>query len=311
MPLLYSDVEKEVRRLLTKTTMEDMLLYLKQANPSFWGLKQPQYFQRRMFVLAMHHAITGMGYHQILRKVKQLGFKITSKSLKHNTQQIRRTLAEWGKSKVVLGKKPDWERAMKNVAGKKKFPKLQFWIDSTDFAMQNKGGKRKKDPNWSFKCNSKGRRYMVLMDGVGRIRKMWGGYSPKVFDGHWLEMFRRFFEKKLKGSGVIADQHFEWGKNLKDLAWYTAHHEPRFGRNNNAATQQEEADTDDEGVDLQVLTKDQRSFNSALYKLRARVELPFGENKSIFQLLSTHWRESERQLDHMVWIAAGVYNSKK
>lgn len=73
---------------------------------------------------------------------------------------MRRTLAEWGREQVKLGEKSDWEEAMKNlcVPGKKRFPGLQFWIDSSDFAMQNKGGKRKRDPDWSFKCNSRGRR---------------------------------------------------------------------------------------------------------------------------------------------------------
>eukprot|EP00026_Physarum_polycephalum_P019929 Phypoly_transcript_22202.p1 GENE.Phypoly_transcript_22202~~Phypoly_transcript_22202.p1 ORF type:complete len:189 (+),score=33.19 Phypoly_transcript_22202:49-567(+) len=172
--------------------------------------------------------------------------------------------------------------------------------------MENKGGKRRKDKDWSYKCNSKGRRYMVLRDGKGRIRKMWGGYSPKVFDGHFLELFGEWFEEYLKGVGVIADQHFEGGKKLKGVIFYTAHHEPRFSHNNNNLATNEE-DT----VNLHLLTKEQLSFNNALYKLRARVELPFGEAKSIFRVLRQHWGESSNQLDNMVWIAAGVSSARR
>jgi hypothetical protein len=123
---------------------------------------------------------------------------------------------------------------------------------------------------------------MVLRDGKGKIRKMWGGYSLKVFDGHFLELFKKWFENKLNGVGVIADQHFEWGKNLKNVKFFTAHHEPYFSRNTTTP------DEDDDAVDLITLTKDQQSYNNALYKLRARVELSFGEAKSIFGMLRNH-----------------------
>lgn len=148
---------------------------------------------------------------------------------------------------------------------------------------------------------------MILRDGKGKVKKMWGGYSPKVYDGHFLELYRNWMEKRLKGAGVIADQHFEWGaKNLKEVKFFTAYHEPRFSRKKPLP-----ANDDDDGVGLTVLTKKQESFNSTLYKLRARVELPFGEAKSIFGVLKRHWWESDNQLDHMVWIAAGLSNSRR
>jgi hypothetical protein len=62
----------------------------------------------------------------------------------------------------------------------------------------------------------------VLRDGHGRIRKVWGGYSPKIYDGSLLELNREWFEENLANAGVIADQQFEWGKkNLKKVKFYT------------------------------------------------------------------------------------------
>jgi hypothetical protein len=311
MPILYFEVQKEVKKRLKPAVYKEMLDYVESADPSLWGMTKPRYFTKRMFVLAMYHDITAYGYGKILLTVQQIKCgDLTPKTLQHNTQCIRRTLAEWGRKKVDLGKKKEWEKAMKHVKGTKRFPGLMFWIDSVDFALENVGGKKKKSLDWSYKCNSRGRRYMALIDGKGKFRKLWGGYSPKVFDGHFLQLARRWFEKRLKGAGVMGDQHFEWGKNLKGLKWYTANLEPR-GRRSSNTTQEDELDTDDEAKDISVLTKDQKSYNASLYKLRARVELPFGEIKTLFKVLSLHWRERESQLDYLVWIAAGIINAKK
>ena len=135
---------------------------------------------------------------------------------------------------------------------------------------------------------------MILRNGRGRIRKLWGGYSLKVFDEHFLEIGKRWFEKRLAGAGVVADQHFEWGKkNFKKVKFYTTHHEPRFNRKNTTKEEDDDNEEDEEyfeATDLTTLTKKQQSFNSALYKLRARVEMPFGESKTMFALLRTHWK---------------------
>ena len=105
-----------------------------------------------------------------------------------------------------------------------------------------------------------------------------------MHDGNFVELFQDWFEKELRGVGVIGDQHFEWGKdNLKQAKFYTAHHEPRFARK---TTPQHNNNDDTEG--LSVLAQEQLSYNKALYKLRARVELPFGEVKSIFAVLRKH-----------------------
>jgi hypothetical protein len=58
-------------------------------------------------------------------------------------------------------------------------------MDSSDFPMQRRGKTSRKDPDWSYKLNRPGRRYMFLRDEKGKIRKIWGGYSPKVYDGEF------------------------------------------------------------------------------------------------------------------------------
>ena len=52
-----------------------------------------------------------------------------------------------------------------------------------------------------------------------RVRKIWGGYSPKVYDSHLIEANRDWFEDKLKGAEVVADQHFCWGVKHMWATW--------------------------------------------------------------------------------------------
>jgi len=263
--------------------------------------------------MAMYHEITGKGYNIILEKTTELGFKLAPKSFQFNCKKIREVLACWGKEQVDLGTLEQWKAAMRGVAGTKLFKNVCLWIDSTDFKMQNVKGKKKTGKDWSYKCNSKGRRYMILRDGKGRIRKMWGGYSPKVFDGHFLMILKEWFEENLKGAGVIGDQHFEMGKKLEGVKFYTKHRKGM--QNDESETEDEDENTDteseDDAVNLSVNTKKEKVYNSALYKLRARVEIPFGEINTIFKVLAQHWAESEEQLDNMVWIAVGVLNHRK
>ena len=137
--------------------------------------------------------------------------------------------------------------------------------------------------------------------------KCGGGYSPKIFDGHFLELKRRWLGKHLKGAGVIADQHFEWGtKNLKKVTFFTAlHKKERKAKKERKETDQnsggegdsdlgDEVEEDNEDmVDFETFTRDQDTYNKALYKLRARVEMAFGEAKTLFAVLRDTWKESD------------------
>lgn len=122
----------------------------------------------------------------------------------------------------MLGAKQEWEEAASGVRLGKQIKGVCLWMDSTDLCLIGKSSTSRKEHTWSYKCNSPGRRYMMLCDGKGIVRKLWGGDSPKVYDGHFVEERTRWFEKKLKGTTVVADQHFEWAKkNLKHVCFHT------------------------------------------------------------------------------------------
>lgn len=61
---------------------------------------------------------------------------------------------------------------------------------------------------WSFKLNRPGRRYSFIQNAQGLVVKLWGGYSPKVYDGTFITLQRDWIEENLQGVGVFADQHY-------------------------------------------------------------------------------------------------------
>jgi len=135
---------------------------------------------------------------------------------------LRRTFANWGREQIQLGTYGDWKMAARRIPLKKPFKSALFWMDSSDFPLIKRKGVGRKSTQWSFKLNRPGRRYMFLQDGRGHFQRLWGGYSPKLFDGDFLDLKRRWLEEKLSGSGVVADNHFAWGKkNLKKVEFLT------------------------------------------------------------------------------------------
>ena len=91
-------------------------------------------------------------------------------------------------------------------------------MDSTDFAIGKKRKIKKKDPRWSFKCNAPGHWYQALIDLKTRILKIWGGYSPKIFDGNWLKVNKDWLEESLNRGVVVADCYYSWGtKHLQKV----------------------------------------------------------------------------------------------
>ena len=74
----------------------------------------------------------------------------------------------------------------------------------TASAKVKRGKYSKKDVD-CYKLNNKGRKYLVFRSGDGKIVKIWGGYSPKLYDGHFIELFKDEIEKLTGGMDIIGD----------------------------------------------------------------------------------------------------------
>jgi hypothetical protein len=64
------------------------------------------------------------------------------------------------------------------------------------------------------------------------------------------------------------------------------------------------------GQYLTTLTKAEEVLNHKIHQTRARVELGFARAEEPFAALRTYWREDEDQLTALVWLAAGIANSR-
>ena len=193
-------------------------------------------------------------------------------------------------------------------------------MDSSDFPLQRGKGRGRKSSFWSFKLNHPGRRYTFLLNGSSEVVRLWGGYSPKVYDGTFIATQKEWMEENLAGAGVFADQHYaSASRDLSHVTFYCPYKKTQHATEREEEEQRISEDEDDDGVpmalddaneavDLQVLTKQQGAWNKAQCRMWAKVEYPFGLIKLKWKSLRTPWAEDTHDLDCVVWTACAVYN---
>ena len=201
--------------------------------------------------------------------------------------------------RIILG--TDWKTAAQYERFPKDLTRVDLWIDSTDFCLSGKLSTPRSDLMWSYKCNSPGCRYTFLADARGQIRKVWGGYSLKTYDGMFLQQQATWLEEQLAGARVIADTHYEWGtKNLSEVEIITPIPAPRGRRKRDL----------DGNIIEKTLTAKQRKYNQHVHSMRSRIENVFGRLGQKVGALSNPFWEGELQLDYLVWFAAGLLNEE-
>ena len=153
---------------------------------------------------------------------------------------------------------------------------------------------------WSFKLNRPGSRFMVLMDARRRVRMVWGGYSPKLYDGHFVEMKKEWFLSNCPNDVFITDNHFSWARDNRDQfpKTYANYPEPA------------EKSVPDDMHGVTVLTAEKKRYNRAVAHCRARVESPFGTIKTLWKVLQKPFMETKEQLDCVFYLALAVHNTK-
>ncbi len=106
------------------------------------------------------------------------------------------------------------------------FKDTNIWVDSTDFKLDGKSSMHPTSDTWSFKLNAPGRRYMLISDANRRVRKIYGGYTPKLHDGSFLKAHKAAFASDFRGARIAGDGHFSKGKKLfgevEDIKFYVA-----------------------------------------------------------------------------------------
>ena len=81
---------------------------------------------------------------------------------------------------------------------KLKVKKVNLFMDSTDKALEGKVKNAKTEPYYSKKLTRLGRRYMIVFEGMGTVRGIWGRYSPKMRDNNFTESHKTNFAEELQ-----------------------------------------------------------------------------------------------------------------
>lgn len=292
----YHAVEQIVIQKVRRTTFLDIIEYVTSSEPLLWGTEQPPHFYRQTTTLILYHDLMALGWHQVV-KVTNICFPLSHNSLWHNAKVIRKLLNEWAFQYIPIGTPQDWTNSARHAKFMVAVKDATLAIDSFDLAIQRKGKLRgRKSHYWSAKLNRPGWRFMVITDASRRIRLISSGYSPKIYDGHWLQARRDDIEWFFKHGVFVADNHFEAGKDFDDVKFYVT----------TRTSRKKEDDEDDS--DMVRLIKWEEDRNKAIRNARSRIELTIHSLKAPWKALSQPWAEELNQLSYLVHIATAVHN---
>jgi hypothetical protein len=297
MSLSFPQVQEHVHKKIGTERTQTIINFIKGYEPKLWGTQNGvRQYVDMMIYLAIYKDIFGVGYSALSHQVQFV--RVWDKTLKHNVQLLRKLLMKWGKTKIALGDKTAWEYAMRKRKPGRKIQDCNLLIDSADFRLTGSNSASPKNSGWSAKLGKPAQRYMILYDGRGEIRKVWGGYSPKVYDSDFIKIQKQFLDDELPGAVVLGDNHFaKANEYLDNCPFYCTVAEKSRKR-------------DSSGKRVATLTKEQREWNRQVSDLRSSVEHPFGNIKKKFAALQC-FAEGEKQQDYLVTFAFGVINDKK
>lgn len=301
------DVKRSVHAKLPEALCGEIIEDLRSKNVKIWsGNYVEEHFPLWVYI-SLFRLVRGIGINALSKGLILFPFKTPNTSLAHNHAKIMEALYTWSKAQIVWGTQADWNEAAPNLARHKieLLRRVRLWADSSDFALRKKKEiKSKKGEHWSFKENRPAQRYMAICDGATRIRALWGGYSPKVYDSSFMKNFLAPYEESLKNVAIVGDNHFlAAGKYFKGRIEIVAPTtEPGKGKKRLRERDNEPA------VGYAEETQEEARNNEAIRQTRARVEQVFGSIKERFKCLKPHFAGNMTEQDYAVNFGAAVHN---
>jgi len=310
--LSKGDVVAEVRKKLGRPILAEIIDYVKTKAPKIMGRHKPDGALENIVYGTLYKDLFFTPYDCLAESFK-FGYKISKKSWYQNVQRMRPLLAAWAREHhIELYNEAHWKRAAKDLNANGVVKGATHLMDSTDIHIQRRGKKRgPKSDLWSGKENRPSLRFMTLEDGYGLINELWGGYSPKIYDSHFVQSQQQFFTGKMKGAKIVADQHFSSvHKYFANPEFVTKLRELKSKDEKGRKRKRDEFDSDeeDDDEDMDVRAKTREQHNQDVAEVRGPVEGPFGHIKRKFASLKEPWAESLEQLTHLTTFAVGVYN---
>jgi len=297
--MIYSELKSEVHKRVKKDTIEKFISILNNLNNKkylkFWGTEKGRGFIKKVVYAGFFHDLYKWSYNDVAKACKSF-LKIAGSSLAHNHQLVRKTLYEYCLKKIEVGEVTEWNKNARNIPKSNSFSDVNLWIDSSDFPIAGANKTNTKDLMWSWKLNKLGARFMVICDGKNKIRFISPYYSPKLYDGHWVQMNKFFLEQNFQEAVFIGDSHFEQGKNLFDNISFVT---PVQG-----VSEEQRSD----GEVRPSLNQKSINFNTEHRRIRAKIENPFGTLEKKYKILEEPFNERLLQLEYLVVIGCFILN---
>jgi len=291
----------EISRNHVKTTIEETIgincyeavwSYIEDRTISLWGYEQPESFKEDSLMLCIYKDVVHIGYCKLAKAVKTW-HPVVDKTLRHNTQKMRRYLGKWGRCLINIGNCEEWKNSARNLRRNEYTRDVNLWIDSTDFPLRGK--RNPKGPNHSYKLDCQGVRFMAINDAKTRFVYVSSSYVPKLYDSYWIDIQKFFLQDHFSGAVIIGDCHFNNKTKVRGVKFICP--TPNTVKPKGATA-----------AETQFLTKKQKQRNKKVRAVRSRIEAPFGNLKLKFKSLALKFGEDIEQLEYRVFFAAGVHN---
>ncbi len=274
-----------------------MLSHMKECSPNYWGEKDGiAKFDEYSLAVYLYMNIEDCSY-DTMTEICSKWYPVSKRSLEHNCEMTSSLLQRWAEKQITVGTRSEWIKACRKVKMDKRLKGVNLWMDSSDFGRIGKRSVSRKSKSWSYKLNRPAQRNMVICDARRRARRVWGPYSPKLYDGDFIAAACKTIDNDFPDTKILADNHFAQANNYCKKAMFLVNHK-------------EPAQPKDKEMlkGLQKLTKKELSYNEAHRKARARVESPFGQIKTMFKSLKTAYRKNEEEQEKLVYIAFAIHN---
>lgn len=282
--------KEKVHKRVHEKIVEDCYSFMKKSQIKLIARKKnSRMFDKKLLYLAIYKDCYNIGYKTLHKEQKIV--QIGERSLREDIKRIREVLSKWGETKIDCGELPAWRRSFKNVKVPKALGDIHLIVDSSDFTISGKLKTDTGSKDWSYKNNGPAQRYMVFVDGNNIIRKIFGGYSPKIYDSDLLKIVKNEIERDFKDSVILGDNHFKKANEYLDTIEILTN----FSQNENISKK------------INKLTKEQTTHNNNVSKVRKCIESVFGLIKRKFECFECFFEGKDEQ-DKVFKFACGVHN---
>jgi hypothetical protein len=300
MPLTLETVKLRVVGLIGAEIVDEIITFVVSNNINLWGGDGSRLYCENWMYFVIYRDIEDapVNTYNAIEHIHTVGHT----TIRHNISTLRECLLRWARNVIVLGSQSDWNAVVRDAKFPTKFTAVNLWIDSIDFPIACRKGEVDFKNDYSAKLKKTGCRFMVIQDGNGCVRKLWGPYSPKWYDSHVVQLEAEFFATHMQGAHIIGDSHFSTaGNSLNGVKFYT----------NIVSTPNKRKRDEDITLEERELRSIQQDWNRSHQRLRARVETPFGLITRMFKSLTIKWRDTKQQMMCLVFYAFAIHNRKR